>query len=92
MHRRAFRAWLQLSLDQQRNDFQRFLRSAEGSSANLTAERTAGFALLAPVGATPDETAVFVRDLAAILTPEAPRADASEAAVRTMAAQPGPAA
>jgi hypothetical protein len=89
MHRRAFQAWLQLTLDQQRSDFQRFLRSAEGSNANLTAERTEGFSLLAPVGASADDRALFVSNLAAILSPAAPRAEVAEGALRTPAAQPG---
>lgn len=93
MHRRAFSAWLRLTPDQRRSDFQRFLRSAEGSSADLTAERIEGFGLLAPVGAIPDEKALFVSDLAAILGAGAPRAEASEAAAGPApAAQPGHAA
>lgn len=88
MHRRAFQAWRQLTLDQQRNDFERFLRSAEGSSANLTADRTEGFSLLAPIGASADETALFVVNLATILTPPAP----PESGTRIPAVQPVPAA
>jgi len=39
---------MQLTLDQQRNDFERFLRSAEGSAANLTPDRIDAFAVLRP--------------------------------------------
>jgi predicted ATPase with chaperone activity len=93
MHHRAFQAWMQLTLDQQRNDFQRFLRSAEGSTSDLTADRTEGFSLLAPVGAAVDERARFVNNLAAILSAEAPRAEVPEAAVnRSPAEQPVPGA
>ncbi len=81
MHQRAFQVWMQLTLDQQRNDFERFLRSAEGSAANLTPDRIDAFAVLAPVRASLDETALFVRNLAAIITPAAPPAEAHEAAV-----------
>jgi hypothetical protein len=89
MHHRAFHAWMQLTLEQQRSDFQRFLRSAEGSTANLTSDRTEGFSLLAPVGATADERALFVSNLAAILSTAAPREEAPEIAVnRSTAPQP----
>ncbi len=92
MHRRAFQAWLQLTPEQQRSDFQRFLRSAEGSSANLTPDRTEGFSLLAPVGATVDERARFVTNLVAVLTPAEPRSGIVPAAAPTAAGQPEPAA
>jgi hypothetical protein len=92
MHRRAFQAWLQLTLEQQKSNFQRFLQSAEGSNANLTAERTEGFSLLAPAGATVDERARFVTNLAAILGGGAQRPEAVEPAVETPAAQPEPVA
>src|SRR5271157_894392 len=92
MHRRAFQAWMGLTLDQQRSDFQRFLRSAEGSSANLTADRTEGFALLAPVGASVDDRARFVTNLATILSPAAPPAQGPDSGVRIPAVEPVPAA
>jgi predicted ATPase with chaperone activity len=79
MHRRAFQAWRQLTLEQQRMDFERFLRSAEGSAANLTADRLDALALLAPEGAGREETVLFVNDVAAILRAEAAQAEAPRA-------------
>jgi hypothetical protein len=90
MHDRAFHAWLQLTLDQQRNDFQRFLQSAEGSSANLSADRAGQLRALAPEDAKPEETDLFVNGLLTILGACAPPADLRPAiAPWTPVAEPG---
>jgi hypothetical protein len=93
MHHRAFHAWLQLTLDQQRSDFQRFLQSAEGHEASLSAGRTDALRALVPEGAKPEETNLFVNDLATILRSCAPQADLADALSQwTPVAEPQPVA
>jgi hypothetical protein len=72
MHLRAFHAWLQLTLDQQRSDFERFLQSAEGHAANLSADRLETLAMLVPEYAKPEEKDHFIKHLATILKATAP--------------------
>ena len=79
MHRRAFQAWLQLNFDQQRGDYGRFLRSAEGSTANLSSERIEECARLVPDGISHAEVALFLGDLAAILNDRTPLPESPQA-------------
>jgi hypothetical protein len=82
MHHRAFRAWLQLTLEQQGNDFHRFLESAEGTAANLRADGADAIKALAPEGAKPEEMDLFVNDLVTILRAREPRVETREAVVQ----------
>ena len=78
MHQRAFHAWLQLTLEHQRSDFRRFLERAEGGAACLSADRRDALRNLAPDGAQAEEAALFVNDLATILTGSTPLAETRE--------------
>ena len=73
IHKQAFSQWLNLNLDQQTRDLQRYLAGTSEDAARLSFEQKAIAEMLAPSDAKPQEMQLFAQDLAAVLDALCPR-------------------
>jgi hypothetical protein len=67
LHMKAFREWLRLTLEQQRDDLANYVSTPEGQSALLSFDRREFANMLVPLSAKAEEAAFFRNDLGTIL-------------------------
>jgi hypothetical protein len=67
MHAAAFREWLSLSLEEQRDDLSGYLSTPEGRAAFLSFNQRELLGILTPADTRPQESALFKADFSAVL-------------------------